>query len=309
MTLPTVKHPLVDGLPEPWAVEWGEDRYGVFMGFAIDEVVQRMRWVPSGRFVMGSPESEIGRIAREGPQHEVELSSGFWLAETPCTQSLWQAVMETNPSNYVSADRPVERVSWDDCKGFVERLNALVRGLEVRLPTEAEWEYACRGGTTAATWVGELDIRGENNAPRLDAIAWYGGNSGHDFDLTKGHDSRGWPETHYPQMRVGTRTVRQKLANPVGLHDMLGNVYEWCEDWFGPYDAAPARDPSGPKSGSERVFRGGSWYGYARSVRAANRNAYAPGTALDYLGFRLARSQEPSLGPEPSAAFERSRRL
>lgn len=301
-------HPLADGLPERWAVEWGEDRYGVFTGFAVAGVVQRMRWVPSGRFVMGSPESEVGRFDNEGPQHEVELSSGFWLAETPCTQALWQAVMGTNPSKYVSAERPVEQVSWDECKRFVERLNTLVPGLEGRLPSEAEWEYACRAGTTAATWVGDLDILGENNAPRLDAIDWYGGNSGHEFELSEGYDSSEWPEKQYPHTtRAGTRPVRQKLANPVGLHDMLGNVYEWCEDWFGPYDSGVSHDPSGPNTGAVRVLRGGSWRGDAWSVRAANRGAYPPGYAYDYLGFRLARGQEPSPGAEPRSVVDRSR--
>ena len=300
-------HSLVDGLPEPWASEWGEDRYGVFTGFAVAGVVQRMRWVPSGRFVMGSLESEAGRFDDEGPQHEVELSRGFWLAETPCTQALWQAVTGKNPSEYVSADRPVEQVSWDDCKSFVERLNKLVLGLGVRLPSEAEWEYACRGGTTAATWAGELDILGSNNAPRLDAIAWYRGNSGHEFDLSEGYDSSEWPEKQYSHTRAGTRPVRQKLANPLGLHDMLGNVYEWCEDWFGPYDPGASHDPAGPNSGSKRVFRGGSWRSSARYVRAAYRLANVPGYAIGSLGFRLARGQEPSPGAEPSAAFDRSR--
>ena len=108
------RHPLADGLPEPWAAAWGEDRFGPFMSFAIAEVVQRTRWVPPGRFLMGSPEEEAERDAAEGPQHEVELRRGFWLADAPCTQALWQAVMGENPSRFVSADRPVEQVSWID---------------------------------------------------------------------------------------------------------------------------------------------------------------------------------------------------
>lgn len=312
--------PLADGLPEPWAAEWGEDRYGVFQGFAVDGVVQRMRWVPPGTFTMGSPKTEAGRWEDEGPQHEVVLSRGYWLADTPCTQALWQAVMGANPSRFVSPERPVENVSWDDCQMFLAKLGGRVQGLGARLPTEAEWERACRAGTTQATWLGDLDIRGENDAPILDAIAWYGGNSGHGFDLPNGEDSIGWPNKQYPHTKAGTRPVRLKLPNPRGLFDMLGNVWEWCADWKGPYSSERAMDPTGPATGAYRVFRGGSWGVFARFVRAASRGAGTPGDRLDGLGFRLARGQEtslragaeplPSLGPgaEPLAAGERSRR-
>ncbi len=290
--------------------EWEEDRFGLFQSFAVGKVVHRMRWIRPGKFRMGSPKGEAGRYHDEG-QHEVELSSGYWLGETPCTQALWQAVMGTNPSRFVSANRPVEQVSWDDCKSFVVRLNELVPGLGARLPTEAEWEYACRGGTTGATWVGELAIRGDNDAPQLDAVAWYSGNSGHGFELPEGDDSSKWPSKQYPHTRAGTRSVRGKLPNPVGLFDMLGNVYEWCEDWNGPYDSASVVDPRGPVSGSGRVLRGGSWHSRARDVRAAARGASSPGYVNVSLGFRLARgqeAQESSPGAEPPKAGERSRR-
>ena len=299
-------HPLTDGLPEPWAVEWGEDRFGPFMGFAVGDLVQRMRWAPPGSFLMGSPEGEAGRYSDEGPQHRIELRHGFWVADTPCTQALWQAVMGDNPSQFVSPDRPVEQVSWDDCQVFLTRLNTLVPGLGARLPTEAEWEYACRGGTTGATWVGGLDLRGENNAPILDAIAWYGGNSGHGFDLSNGVDSSEWPNKQYAHTRAGTRPVGLKLPNPLGVYDMLGNVYEWCEDWFGPYNAAPLMDAHGPDSGTSQVIRGGSWDSRARHVRAASRRAYSPGSRNVYLGFRLARGQAPGPGAEPSTVRGRS---
>lgn len=267
----TARHPLADGLPEPWAVEWGGDLYGPSMSFAVGDVVQRMRWVPPGKFWMGSPEGEAGRYDDE-KLHLVVLRQGFWLADTPCTQALWQAVMGSNPSEFQSADRPVEpdrpveNVSWEDCQVFLRELNRLVPGLEARLPTEAEWEHACRGGTTTATWVGDLDIRGTRDAPVLDDIAWYGGNSG-----------------------KGTWPVGRKQPNPLGLYDMLGNVFEWCEDWYGPYDVVPAVDPYGPRSGSSRVIRGGSWYSSARLVRAAYRYAIVPGIRDAGLGFRVAR--------------------
>ncbi len=278
-------HPLADGLPEPWASEWGEDRFGPFMGFSVGKVVQRMRWVPPGEFMMGSPESEVGRFDDEGPQHHVTLTHGFWLADTPCTQDLWQAVMGENPSHFSDVTRrPVEQVSWDDCQRFCSKLEALVPGLGARLPSEAEWEYACRGGTTGATWVGELDLQG-SKARAIDPIAWYSGNS-----------------------ESSTHPVGQKQANPFGLYDMLGNVWEWCEDWDGPYVSGFAIDPQGPRAGSYRVFRGGSWSSHARLVRAAFRLWYSPGGRYDYLGFRLARGLAPSQGAEPSKAGERSRR-
>lgn len=290
-------HPLSNGLAESWAVEWGEDRFGAFTGFGVpdSEVVQRLRWIPPGRFLMGSPENETGRYDNEGPQHRVKITRGFWLGDTPVTQALWQAVMGNNPSEFKSPDRPVEQVSWDDCQVFLVRVNALVPGLDARLPTEAEWEYACRGGTTGATWAGELDLRGENNAPVLDAIAWYGGNSGQGFELDDGYDSIDWPERQYPHMRAGTRPVRGRRANPYGLYDMLGNVYQWCADWYDVYNATSTGsrmiDPCGPESGSSRVYRGGSWFSDARGVRAANRLADDPGDRNSHLGFRLARCQ------------------
>ena len=308
--------PLDDGLPEPWASEWGEDPGGHFIGFTVGEVEHRMRWIAPGRFLMGSPESEAGRFDDER-QHKVELTRGFWLGETPVTQALWAAVMGENPSRFVSPDRPVEQVSWEDCQIFLPRLGEAVPGLAPRLPSEAEWEYACRAGTGAATWAGDLVIRGDHDAPILDAIAWYGGNSGHEFDLSAGLDSSSWPKKQYPHVKAGTRPVRGKHPNPLGLFDMLGNVYEWCEDWYGSDDRAdsPVVDPTGPRPGSDRVFRGGSWYSIARYVRAADRDWDSPGNRFSTLGLRLARgqAQEPALvrsvaRAEPRPGGERSRR-
>ena len=143
-----------------------------------------MRWIAPGTFVMGSPENEEGRRNSEGPQHQVTLTQGFWMADTPCIQALWSLVMDDqNPSRFTSPDRPVEQVSWEDVQTFLQRLNEQQAALALMLPTEAQWEYACRAGTVAATYAGDLEIRGARNAPILDAIAWYGGNSGADFDL------------------------------------------------------------------------------------------------------------------------------
>ncbi len=288
------RHPLLTGCPEPDAVEWGEDRHGVFQGFSVGGVVFRFRWIPPGTFTMGSPKGEAGRYEREGPQHDVTIAHGFWLGETPVTQALWQAVMGQNPSRFQTPDRPVEQVSWDDCRGFLERLNVRMPRLGARLPSEAEWEYACRAGTTAATWIGDLKILGDHNAPLLDAIAWYGGNSGRGFDVPKGHNTTNWRDKQYSDTRAGSHPVGQKAANPWGLRDMLGNVWEWCaDDWHGPGAWAPAdgrpRDDE-PRS-SNRVIRGGSWHSVARLVSAAYRRGCASGFRDGNLGFRLARGQ------------------
>ncbi|GMV41064.1 MAG: hypothetical protein AMXMBFR64_27800 [Myxococcales bacterium] len=257
--LPPGRHPLAPGLPEPWAAEWGQDRYGVFTAFAVGDVVQRLRWVPPGTFLMGSPEGEEGRRDLEGPRSPVTLTRGLWMGETPVTQALWRGVMDHNPSRFEEdgRQRPVECVSWDDCQHFLERLHRVVPGLQPRLPTEAEWERACRAGTDGARY------------GRLDEIAWHDGNSGN-----------------------GTRSVKQRLPNALGLYDILGNVWEWCSDCLGPYPPGPRVDPASVSPGSRRVIRGGSWSNPAGNVRAAYRSGYPPGFRFEFLGFRLARGHD-----------------
>lgn len=256
------RHPLASGAPEAHAVAWGEDDLGVFTAFSVKGVEQRMRWVPPGHFVMGTPQSEPGRYDSEGPMHRVTLTKGFWLGETPVTQALWTAVMGDNPSHFQGPERPVERVSWDDCQRFLAAVRVAQPVLALRLPTEAEWEFACRAGTIGATW------RGGNDASTLDRIAWYDDNS-----------------------NGQTQPVRSKAPNPLGLHDMLGNVWEWCSDFYGAYPAAAVTDPVDAAASALRVIRGSSWYDPASYVRAGQRNALPPG-ARDYgLGFRVARGQ------------------
>ena len=278
------------GQPPTWAEDWDWDEYGPWVIFSIDGVSQRMRWIPPGRFRMGSPEDEPGRFDDEGPQHEVTISQGFWLFDTPCTQALWQAVMGENPSHFQSPDRPVENMSWKDVYSFLSRINAQLPGLELELPSDAQWEYACRAGSGTALYSGDIEILGERNAPALDAIAWYGGNSGVGFELENGHDSSGWPEKQYPHEKAGTRPVALKRANAWGLYDMLGNVWEWCVDGQRNYGPETLEDPRGPTGdGVRRVVRGGSWSDVARYARSAFRGWRPPDDRLGHLGFRCSR--------------------
>jgi|GEM_PF-3382566 formylglycine-generating enzyme required for sulfatase activity len=288
--------------PPIFASARGADEFGPWLEFSVPApdgapVTQRLRWIPPGRFLMGSPADEPGRWEEEGPQHRVTIGAGFWLFDTPCTQALWQAVMGNNPSRFKSAQRPVETVSWNACRTFIARVNEDVPGLDLSLPSEAQWEYACRAGTATATYAGALEILGKYDAPGLDPIAWYGGNSGHEFDLGVGSDSTDWPEKQYPHTRAGTRLVKTKSPNAWGLYDMLGNVWEWCADnWHRGYEGAPADGrawlESNPEGGSERVLRGGSWGVYARSVRSAFRYGGDAGYRGDDVGFRCARGQD-----------------
>jgi formylglycine-generating enzyme required for sulfatase activity len=280
------QHPLARGIPPSWASGWGQDDYAPWAAIAVGEVAQRLRWIPPGWFLMGSPEDEAGRYDDEGPQHEVTIESGFWMFATPCTQALWEAVMGSNPSRFQSPNRPVERVSWDDCRDFVARLNARLDGLELSLPSEAQWEYACRAGTTTATYAGDLDILGRRNAPVLDGIACSSGNCGVDFDISDGVDTSGWSEKQYNFDRGGTRSVGLKRPNDWGLYDMLGNVYEWCTDTYGPYGGGDVG------ASATRVLRGGCWRESAWNVRAAFRHRDEPGSRNVIIGFRCAEFRE-----------------
>ena len=255
--------------PDKWASDWGQDEYGIFQALTINNIRQVFRWTFPGRFLMGSPAGEKERSDDES-RHEVDLRQGFWLADTACTQELWEAVMESNPSEFKGGNRPVDNVSWDDCKVFLENINELRPDLELRLPTEAEWEYACRAGTTTPFSFGENittdQVNSDGNYP------YTGG--------TKGG------------YREETVEVKKLPCNAWGLYEMHGNVWEWCEDWYGDYDSEKAIDPKGPASGTYRVLRGGGWVHYGGSVRSASRDRGSPGDCYGDIGFRLARGQK-----------------
>ena len=300
--------------PAPWATATGADSFGPWADLTVGPATQRLRWCPPGRFWMGSPDGEAGRSAREGPRQEVLLTRGCWMADSPVTQALYEAVMGSNPSAFadpVHPERPIDTVSWHDAVAFCAALEARLRaagtpddGLIFRLPTEAEWEYACRAGTQEATCAGDLTLRGAYDAPELDDIAWYGGNSGVGYDLAGGVDSSGLAEKQHPHTKAGTRVVKQKRPNPWGLYATLGNVWEWCADavkygerYPEPEGGEPRVDPLG-EAGPHRAYRGGSWGDRARSARAACRVASHPGDRWISLGLRLSRG--PAHQPSPS---------
>jgi formylglycine-generating enzyme required for sulfatase activity len=234
------------------------------------EAPENMVFIPPGTFRMGSPTNEVDRFDGEGPQTEVIISRGFWMGKYEVTQGEYLAVMGNNPSHFKGdTTRPVETVSWHDavayCAALTERereAGRIAANAVYRLPTEAEWEYACRGWTSTRFSYG--DDPGYTN---LTNHAWY-------LDNSEGQ----------------THSVGQKLPNAWGLHDMHGNVWEWCQDWYGDYSGGVALDPQGPEAGSNRVIRGGDWYlwyGSARYCRSANRSSHYPDLRYYGIGFRV----------------------
>ena len=250
-----------------------------------NSVGMRFVRIPAGEFLMGS-NSKLA-YDYERPVTRVQIRSAFWMGKYEVTQRQWRAVMGENPSRFKSCgpDCPVESVSWDDVQGFVRRLSDMEETVRYRLPTEAEWEYAARAGTSTDTPAGDLQIHGERNAPLLDGIAWYGGNSG--VDYSGAYDCLNWAEKQYPSSRCGPHPVGEKEPNAFGLHDMLGNVWEWVRDRHGEYPGRSLTDPTGPVEGSSRVFRGCDWGSYARSCRSSDRLWDDPDIRDANLGFRL----------------------
>ena len=220
-----------------------------------------MIWCEPGEFVMGSPEGEEGRRDEERPRR-VKLTKGFWLGKNPVTQQQWQGVMGNNPARFKGGDRPVECVSWLDCMEFIRRVNVGM-GYGVRLPTEADWEYACRAGTeTPFSWGSTLNGDRANCDGR------------HPYGTAR--------QGAYVE---GTTPVGQYGANPWGFFDMHGNVWEWCSDWYG--SKCGKVDPAGPASGTARIRRGGSWFNGAADCRSAFCDYSDPSDKSNRTGFRL----------------------
>ena len=227
--------------------------------FTVNGVSFEMIAVEGGTFTMGAT-SEQGSDAYddEKPAHQVTLSS-YYIGKTEVTQELWQAVMGSNPSKFSGTNLPVEKVSWEDCQSFVIKLNELT-GKNFRLPTEAEWEYAARGGNKS----NGFKFSGGNN---IAEVAWYSENGN---------------KISHP--------VATKAPNELGIYDMSGNVWEWCSDWYSSsyYTSSSQTNPTGPNSGSYRVYRGGSWSGNDRYCRVSHRDSNYPSYRFNYVGLRLA---------------------
>jgi len=221
------------------------------------DVKLEMVLIPAGKFKMGSPAFEKGRDADE-TQHEVTLTKPYYMGKYEVTQEQWESVMGDNPSETKGAKLPVTDVSWEDCQKFIKKLNAKTDG-GYRLPTEAEWEYACRAGTTTAYSFGA------NITPK---------------------------DANYRDSKIGKPVaVGSYKPNAFGLYDMHGNVWEWCEDWYGDYPEGAVTDPKGPAKDVSRVLRVGSFSDLESSARSSNRYSGAPTGRVDLLGFRLARTK------------------
>jgi formylglycine-generating enzyme required for sulfatase activity len=223
--------------------------------------------IPASSFTMGSPSTEQDRDPDEGPPTQVTISQGFWMSQNPVTQEEYLSVMGNNPSYFTGEmKRPVEQVSWNDATNYCgertlrERAAGhLPEGYAYRLPTEAEWEYACRAGSLTRFGYGE-----DPGYTQLGNYAWYDANSS-----------------------SVTHPVGQKQPNAWGLYDVHGNIYEWCGDWYGTYPGGTVTDPQGPASGSYHVMRGGCWYYGARYCRSANRGSSTPDIRHSSIGFRV----------------------
>lgn len=281
-------------IPPSYASAWGQDTQGYWFEISVRQVVQRFRWAPRGRFSMGSPESEHDRetgLFAQGKEtlHSVIFEQGFWLADTTCTQALWQVVMNDNPAEFKGdLQNPVERVSWRDAQQFLDVLNRQLPDLKACLPTEAQWEYACRAGTTTPFSLGEnINPDQVNYNGRFPYLG----------------DQEG-------EYRKQTIPVKELPANQWGLYQMHGNVWEWCFDEFretlditesiNPVNASfkEELDPHAPQNSAQnltnanqgnvfRVLRGGSWYRKARTCRSALRDRSKARNRYDRIGFRI----------------------
>ncbi len=280
-----------------WASELGKDQYGTWADLKVADVTQRFRWIQPGTFTMGSSQAEKDAALASAPgstpvwfmrevPHQVTLTQGFWLADSACPQALWQAITNSNPAQFKdSPQNPVEQVSWDGCQQFLSKLNDRVSGGGFCLPSEAQWEYACRAGTTTAFSFGSTITPEQVN---------YKG------DSPFGGAAKGLN-------RKKTVPVKSLPPNAWGLYEMHGNVWQWCNDWYPDYSGSAGSaesDPTGPSSGSNRVYRGGSWGDDARVCRSAYRGGTTPGVRDASFGFRIAAQATPtSSHVQPSKDF------
>jgi sulfatase modifying factor 1 len=235
--------------------------------------------IPPGSFMMGSPMDEFQRKNNEKPHH-VTITKGFYLQTTEITQEQWKNIMGENPSKFNRCPKcPVEFISWFDTQVFIQKLNQLEHTTKYRLPTEAEWEYACRAGSeTAYSWGNDIDCSKasySNNTLKSDKCVSYAKERGIKSDQPA--------------------PVKSYAPNAFGLYDMNGNVWEWCQDWYAPYNGGKEMNPTGPELGSDKVDkvrRGGSWYGVGQSCRCGNRNFSHFANRYQTTGFRLVKEVE-----------------
>jgi sulfatase modifying factor 1 len=274
--------PVLRAVVKPaWATDFGTDQYGTWADLKVAEVIQRFRWIQPGTFTMGSSQAEKDAAIQSHQakpewvapevQHQVTLTQGFWLADSTCTQALWQAITGSNPARFKdSPQNPVERVSWEECQQFLSNLNDRVSGGDFCLPSEAQWEYACRAGTTTAFSFGskitseQVNFNGAFSAKGL--------------------------------FRQKTVQVKTLPPNAWGLYEMHGNVLQWCNDWYGDLSGNAERDPAGPLAGFTCVARGGSWYHTSELCRSALRLSLKPDFRYGLLGFRIAVQATPTSG-------------
>jgi sulfatase modifying factor 1 len=248
--------------PPSWASSWGEDALGLWLILSVHGIRQLFRWITPNSFFMGAPEEETAGLflpSRE-TQREVQIWHGFWLAETTVTQELWQAVMHSNPSSFQGPAQPVEQVSWKEVQGFLQRLKKMLPDMKARLPTEVEWEFACRAGSSTPFSFGEQITPEQVNFNTL---------------------SDGW-EALYRRRPV---PVRSLPANAWGFYEMHGNLWEWCQNLWQDHEKERYCSEVLPEL---RVVRGGSWVCDAASVRSASRDRYPADYQGASIGFRIA---------------------
>lgn len=242
----------------PWASDAGIDEHGLWADLSNEHATYRLRWIPPGTFMMGSPDTERDR-RKDEHLHEVTLSQGYWLGETTVTESFWESVMgEPKEKRNNEGNLPMTRISWDQCQTFISTLASRVESFNAQMPTESQWEYGCRAGTKTAFWWGEH-----------------------------------WEEVYGNTKDNEVRVEGAYPANAFGLKSMHGNVMEWCQDYYDAYPVESVWDPQGPEIGQARVLRGGSWIGRPQNLRAASRFRLEPSFSSGFNGFRLAGGPDP----------------